>query len=326
MKEILFFGGNGGFYSFHPDSLKTSDSIPHVVITDFRLFNKSMKADTTRGSILKKNISYTKLIELRYNQNDLSFQFAALDYSQPSKNQYAYKLEGYQKDWIETDASNRIAAYTNLDTGTYTFRVKGSDSNGVWNENGASLVIIIKKPWWGTILAWIIYVVVIVGVTVAFIYGRLWKLKKEKRVLENQVNERTQQIEEQKRKILIQRDKLEEQNQRITELDELKSRFFTNISHEFRTPLSLIQSPVEELLDDPRRNDKERLKLNLVHRNTKRLLNLVNQLLDISKIDGSKMKLDLVEADVMKHLSVVAGSFSSLAETKNSQVSFEFSP
>ena len=314
---VLYFGGVGGFYSFHPDSLKTNDSIPDVVITDFRLFNKSMMADTSKSSILKKNISYTNLIELRHNQNDLSFQFAALDYNQPSKNQYLYKLEGYQKVWIETDATNRTATYTNLDPGTYTFRVKGSNNDGVWNEKGASLIIVIHKPWWGTILAWIIYVVVFVGITGGLIYRRLWKLKKEKQVLENQVNERTQQIEEQKERILIQRDKLEEQNQRITELDELKSRFFTNISHEFRTPLSLIQSPVEELLEDPRRNDKERNKLNLVQRNTQRLLNLVNQLLDISKIDGSKMKLDLVEADVMKYLGTIAGSFSSLAETRS---------
>ena len=321
---VLYFGGNGGFYSFHPDSLKTNDSIPHVVITDFRLFNKSMKADTTKGSVLKKNISYTRLIELRHNQNDLSFQFAALDYNQPSKNQYVYKLEGYQKDWIGTDATNRIATYTNLDPGTYTFRVKGSNNDGVWNEKGASLLIIIRKPWWGTILAWFIYVVVFAGAAGGLIYRRLWKLKKEKLVLENQVNERTQQIEEQKGRILLQRDKLEEQNQRITELDELKSRFFTNISHEFRTPLSLIQSPVEELLDDPRRNDKERRKLNLVQRNTQRLLNLVNQLLDISKIDGSKMKLDLVEADVMKYLGAVAGSFSSLAETKSIHYHLQF--
>jgi signal transduction histidine kinase/ligand-binding sensor domain-containing protein/DNA-binding response OmpR family regulator len=313
----LYFGGIGGFYSFQPDNLKSNDSIPPVVITDFRLFNRSIKVDTSSSSILRKNISYTNTIQLRYNQNDLSFQFAALDYTQPLKNKYSFTLEGFQNEWVETDAKNRIANYTNLDPGTYTFRVKGSNNDGVWNEKGASLVIIIHKPWWGTILAGIIYVVVFVGVTGGLIYRRLWKLKKEKLVLENQVSERTQQIEEQKERILIQRDKLEEQNQRITELDELKSRFFTNISHEFRTPLSLILSPVEELLDDPRRNEKDRRKLNLVQRNTQRLLNLVNQLLDISKIDGSKMKLDLVEADVMKHLSAVAGSFSSLAETKS---------
>jgi len=313
----LFFGGMGGFYSFHPDSLKSNDSIPPVVITDFRIFNNSIKLDTTKNAILRKNISYSNLIELRHNQNDISFQFAALDYNQPLKNQYAYKLEGYQKDWIETDAKNRTATYTNLDPGTYTFRVKGSNNDGVWNEKGASLMIVIRKPWWGAIFAWCIYVIFFVGATGGLVYRREWKLKKEKLILEIQVGQRTRQIEVQKDEILIQRDKLEEQNQKITELDELKSRFFTNVSHEFRTPLSLIQSPVEELLDDPRRNEKERRKLNLIQRNTQRLLNLVNQLLDISKIDGSKMKLELVEEDVMKHLKAVAGSFSSLAETKS---------
>lgn len=316
-KGRLYFGGLGGFYSFHPDSLKTNDFAPPIVITDFRLFNKSLKTDTSKGSILRKNISYSRLIELRYNQNDISFQFAALDYNQPLKNKYSYRLIGYQKEWIETDAKNRTATYTNLDPGTYTFQVRGSNNDGFWNEKGASITIIIYKPWWNTILAWIIYVLVFVGVTGVLIYRRLWLLKKEKQLLEKQVHERTRQIEEQKGRILLQMDKLEEQNQKITELDELKSRFFTNISHEFRTPLSLIQSPVEELLEDPRRNEKERRKLNLVQRNTQRLLNLVNQLLDISKIDGSKMKLDLVEADVMKHLSTVAGNFSSLAETKS---------
>ncbi len=130
------------------------------------------------------------------------------------------------------------------------------------------------------------------------------------------MHERTLQIEEQKEKILSQRDILEQQNNQITEHEQLKSRFFANISHEFRTPLSLIQSPVEEMLDDPRRNEKERRKLNMVHRNARRLLNLVNQLLDISKIDGSKMKLELVEDDVMKYFRAIAGSFCSLAESK----------
>ena len=313
----LYFGGFGGFYSFHPDSIKTNTYIPPVVITDFRLFNKSVSVDTTKKAILAKNISYTSRIELRHNQNDISFKFAALDYTLPSRNQYAYKLEGYQKDWVETDAKSRIATYTNLHPGTYTFRVKGSNNDGVWNEQGASLTIIIHKPWYGTNLAWGMYMLAFIGDCWGYIRWRLWRLKKEKLELEQQVVLRTHQIEEQKEEILTQRDLLEVQNQQITEHEQLKSRFFTNVSHEFRTPLSLIQSPVEELLDDPRRNEKERRKLNMVQRNVRRLLNLVNQLLDISKLDGSKMKLELTEADVMNHLRAISGAFTSLAETKS---------
>jgi len=306
----LYFGGEGGFYSFHPDSIKTNTDVPPIVITDFRLFNKSVRVDTAKKAILTKNISCTSRIELRHNQHDISFEFAALDYTLPLKNQYAYELEGYQDEWIETDANNRIATYTNLDPGTYTFRVKGSNNDGVWNEQGASLTIIIHKPWYGTNLAWCIYILAFLCVVGGYIRWRLWRLKKEKAELENQVQERTQQIEDQK-------NLLEVQNQQITEHEQLKSRFFTNVSHEFRTPLSLIQSPVEELLDDPRRNEKERRKLNMVQRNVRRLLNLVNQLLDISKLDGSKMKLELAEANVMNHLRAIAGAFTSLAETKS---------
>jgi signal transduction histidine kinase/DNA-binding response OmpR family regulator/ligand-binding sensor domain-containing protein len=320
----MYFGGLEGIYSFHPDSLKTNDSIPPVVITDFRLFNKSVIVDSSKTAVLSKNISFVKMIELQHNQNDMSIVFAALDYNQPSKNQYLYKLEGYQKDWIESDAKSRTATYTNLDPGTYIFRVKGSNSDGVWNEKGASLIIIIHKPWWATIFAWIVYIIFFIAVIGGYVRIRLWRLKNEKERLENLVKARTFQLEEQNEEILTQKEELlsqhdilEQQNQQITELDQLRSRFFTNISHEFRTPLSLIQSPVEELLEDPRRNEKERRKLNMVQRNAQRLLNLVNQLLDISKIDGSKMKLELVEADVMKHLAAAAGSFSSLAETKS---------
>jgi len=321
----LYFGGVGGFYSFHPESLKTNKYIPSIIITDLKIFNRSVKVDTTHNTVLTKNISYTTSIELKHNQNDFSFEFAALDYSQPLKNKYLFKLEGYQNDWIETDANNRIANYTNLDPGSYTFRVKGSNNDGIWNEAGTSVAILIHKPWWYTTVALLVYIVVLLGAIVGFIRWRLWRIEKEKLVLEHQVEERTQQIEEQKEEILSQRDLLEHQNQQIIELDELKNRFFTNISHEFRTPLSLIQSPVEELLDDPRRNEKERRKLNMVQRHARRLLNLVNQLLDISKIDGSNMKLELVEADVMKHLSAVAGSFSSLAETKSIGYHLNFS-
>lgn len=321
----LYFGGVGGFYSFHPESLKTNNYIPSVIITDFKLFNKSVRVDTTKNAVLTKNISYTRSIKLKHNQNDFSFEFAALDYSQPLRNKYSYRLVGFQNEWIETDATNRVANYTNLDPGSYTFRVKGSNNDDIWNEAGTSVAIIIHKPWWYTSVALLVYIAVLLGAIGGFIRWRLWRIEKEKMVLEYQVEERTKQIEEQKEEILSQRDMLEHQNQQIIELDEIKNRFFTNISHEFRTPLSLIQSPVEEMLNDPRRNEKERRKLNMVQRHARRLLNLVNQLLDISKIDGSNMKLELVEADVMKHLSAIAGSFSSLAETKSIGYHLNFS-
>jgi len=307
---VMFFGGEGGFYSFHPDSIKINNIVPPVVITDLRLFNEQVTADTSGKAILNKNISYTQTLNISHNQNEIAFEFSALDYYQPMKNKYAYKLEGYQDEWIETDAQNRMASFTNLDPGKYTFMVKGSNSDGVWNEKGVSLSINIRSPWWSTLSAWIIYGVLFVLLLTAYIRWRTWHLKKEKKELEILVHTSTQQVERKK-------DLLELQNKKIIELDEVKSRFFTNISHEFRTPLSLIQGPVEELLDNPHRSEKDRGKLNIVYRNARRLLDLVNQLLDISKIDSSKMKLEITESDVMKYLRAITASFNSLAETRD---------
>ena len=313
----IFAAGTGGFYSFHPDSMKTNTAIPRIVITDFRLNKKSVPVNAVDKPILTKNISYTGEIELDHDQNDLEFEFAALDFTDPMKNLYAYKLEGYKDEWVQTNASNRVATFTNLSPGTYTFYVRGSNNDGVWNEKATSLRIIIHKPWWGTTFAWILYILMFAGAIAAFIWWRLSALERDKMKLEIEVKERTYEIEKQKEEIISQRNLVEQQNLQITELDQLRTRFFTNISHEFRTPLALIQSPVEELLDDPRRNEKERRKLNIVQRNAGRLLDLVNQLLDISKMDGKSMKLGLFEGDVMKHLQALARNFTSMAELKS---------
>jgi signal transduction histidine kinase/DNA-binding response OmpR family regulator/ligand-binding sensor domain-containing protein len=313
----IFIAGTGGFYSFHPDSLKTNTAIPRIVITDFRLNKKSIPVNSVEKPILTRNISYTGEIELDHDQNDLEIEFAALDFTESMKNRYAYKLEGYKDEWVQTNAGNRVATFTNLSPGTYIFHVRGSNNDGIWNEKGTSLRIVIRKPWWGTIFAWIVYSLMFVASIAAFIWWRLSALEKDKLKLEIEVRERTQEIEKQKDEIVSQRNLVEKQNEQILELDQLRTRFFTNISHEFRTPLALIQSPVEELLDDPRRNEKERRKLNIVQRNAGRLLDLVNQLLDISKMDGRSMKLALYEGDVMKHLHALARNFTSMAELKS---------
>lgn len=313
----LYFGGIGGFYDFYPDSLKVNNSVPPVVITDILLFNKSLKPDTSKQAILHENISYVKTIKLKYYQNDIAIKFSALDFNQPLRNQYSYMLGGYQDQWMKTDANNRVASYLKLKPGTFIFRVKGSNGDGVWNRNEASLKIIIRKPWWSTHVARIAYIIIIItGITGIFRW-RLYRLQKEREELENLVRIRTSEIEEQSHKISEQKDLLEEQNKKIREDEELKSRFFSNVSHEFRTPLSLIKSPAEEMLDDPHLNEKGRRKLNMINRNAQRLLNLVNQLLDLSKFDGNKMILEISQGDVMKYLNNIAASFTSLAETKS---------
>ncbi|MGE5497006.1 MAG: triple tyrosine motif-containing protein, partial [Syntrophothermus sp.] len=143
----MFFGGIKGLNSFYPDSVKDNRVIPPIVFTNFLIFNKSVK--TGEDSPLKKSITETDEIRLNYNQSVFSFEFAALHYSNPSENQYAYKLEGFDKNW-NYSKNRRFASYTNLDPGTYTFRVIGSNNDGVWNKTGASVRIIIAPPYWKT--------------------------------------------------------------------------------------------------------------------------------------------------------------------------------
>ena len=313
----LYFGGIGGFYDFLPESLMVNDFRPPVVITDFRLSDISLDDDTSGVFAESTDIPYLKTIRLKHNQNDISIRFSALNYNRPDNNRYSYRLEGYQEEWVNTDADSRTAGYMKLKPGTYTFRVKGSNSDGIWNEDGTSLKITIRRPWWSTYLAWFAYVVLITTAILGIFRWRLYVLQKEMEELEKLVGIRTMEIREHNRKISEQKDQLEKQNRQIQETEELKNRFFSNISHEFRTPLSLIMGPAEELLDKSHLNEKERRKIGMITRNGQRLLNLVNQLLDLSKIDGKQMTLELIESDVMKHLKSIAGSFDSLAEARS---------
>ena len=143
----MYFGGVGGMISFHPDSLLENTRTPNIVLTDFKIFNNSIAP--SEGSPLKKNINVADKIELSYYDNSFSFEFAALDYRNPNRNQYAYVMEGFDKNWINS-GNVRTVSYTNLDPGEYTFRVKGSNNDGVWNEEGASVKVIITPPWWKT--------------------------------------------------------------------------------------------------------------------------------------------------------------------------------
>jgi two-component sensor histidine kinase/ligand-binding sensor domain-containing protein len=161
----MFFGGLNGFNAFYPDQVKDNPHIPPIVITNFQKFNKDVKLDTA--------ISSTKEIKLSYKDNFFSFEFAALDYTNPSKNQYAYKLEGFDKDWIYS-GNRRYASYTNLDGGTYTFRVKGSNNDGIWNEEGTSIKIIITPPPWKTWWAYMLYGIALVSAVYGYVQ---WKTK-----------------------------------------------------------------------------------------------------------------------------------------------------
>jgi signal transduction histidine kinase/ligand-binding sensor domain-containing protein/DNA-binding response OmpR family regulator len=293
----MFFGGINGFNSFYPDSIKDNPVIPPVVITDFQVLNKSVKISQRENTPLRKHISETKEIVLSYSDRIFSFEYAALDYNVPERNQYAYMMEGFDQNWV-TSGTKRFATYTNLDPGEYIFRVKGSNSDGVWNEKGASIKIIITPPWWLTWWAYTLYVVLIASLIYVF---RQFELRKVRLAHDLQM----QQFEAEK----------------LRELDQMKSQFFANISHEFRTPLTLIVGPLQRLLSGEfRGNAKDQFRMML--RNGQHLLRLINQLLDLSKLDAGKMSLQTRPENVVTLLRQIVSAFDSLAKFR--QITFTF--
>ena len=292
----MFFGGIGGYISFFPDSIKKNTVPPNIVLTDFKIDNQSIFPG--QELFLPNNLPYTQQIELPFEKNSFTFEFAALDYINPQKNQYKYKLEGVNSDWITTDATRRYASYTQLAPGSYTFTVIGSNNDGVWNEEGTSIEIVIIPPWYRTNLAYAAYI--LFGLLVI---GLVWR---------GQVNRlrKKHEIELQ----LVEREKLKE-------LDETKSRFFANISHEFRTPLTLITGPVKQILDGEFEGNIRDV-YHLILKNANRLLGLINQLLDLSKLESKKLKLQASLQNIIPLLSGLVQSFESLARRKNIEYVF----
>jgi signal transduction histidine kinase/ligand-binding sensor domain-containing protein/DNA-binding response OmpR family regulator len=274
----MFFGRSYGLIGFYPDKIRGNNYIPPVVITSLNLFDKP--------------IPFGSQIKLPYDKNFLSFEFASLNYFDSQKNQYAYKMDGVDKDWVYS-GTRHYASYPNLAPGTYTFRVKGSNNDGIWNEKGTSLLIIISPPWWKTTWAYISYAVILL---LTFYGLRRYELNRAKL----------------KNKIKLDAAVLKEKE----ETEKIKSRFFANISHEFRTPLTLILGPAEKIIS--RSPDENTLKdAGIIKRNSRRLLKLVNQLLDLSKLDAGRLKLEASKNNIVSFVKGVALSFESLSEEKD---------
>lgn len=292
----LFFGDRNGIDYVHPDSIRDNPHIPPVVFTKFVRYNSS---EASGQAIVEKGVSEKRRFDLTHEDHTLTFEFAALNYRAPHKNQYAYKLEGFHDDWIHLGNKHEVTL-TNLDPGEYTLRVKGSNNDGVWNEAGASLVINISPPWWQTGWAYAVYVILF-GLA---LYGlRRFELR------------RTQLKNELERKDF--------EAQKLQEVDRMKSRFFADISHEFRTPLTLMLGPVEKIL--PAIENKERREdLRVMQRNARRLQRLVEQLLDLSRIEARRMPLRAQQADIVPKIKEWAASFVSLAESKNISLNLHF--
>lgn len=237
-------------------------------------------------------------IELKYSENDFSFDFVALNYINSQKNQYAFMLEGYDEDWKYV-GNRRTAYYTNLSQGKYTFRVKGSNNDGYWNKEGASLSLVIHPPFWKTWWAYVIYTLVFFVLVYMLRRNELRKINLRQELEMEQLNA-----------------------EKLAELDIEKNKFFSNISHEFRTPLTLILGPLERLIGSPK-DENQKKQLNLVKRNARRLQTLINQLLSLSKLESGKMKLKARPENIVKLTRLFLQSFHSMAEDKGIKLEFE---
>jgi signal transduction histidine kinase/DNA-binding response OmpR family regulator len=356
----LYFGGVNGINYFNPREIATYPGKPGVVFTDFRVFNRSVAVgEKLHGRVVLENsVSKTKTIELSYRDNVFSIEFSALDYFLPDKLTYAYKLVGVDQNWVTVPATRRFAGYTRLPGGKYTFLVKVANSDGIWSDQVSELVINIHPPFWETSWFRIVLVLVIIGSVMGYIRYRTYRLHEQKRKLEKQVHERTLQIEAQKqqlevqseilkrsnnelanRQILIegqkvelerqneliveQRDEVIELNKKVSLINQLRLRFFTNISHEFRTPLTLILDPLESLMKKMQ-NDRSAIQtLKLINRNAQRLLHLINQLMYFRRIETGKIELRVARGDLNRFLKDIFESFADLAEHQHISYVFQ---
>ena len=275
----LFMGGNAGLISFSPSLMKDNPIEPPVAITDLLLFNRSARLQRQDPrSPLKRSITETRELELTHRDSVFTFEFAALHYSAPDKNRYAYKMEGAGMDWIETNAYKRFATFTRLPAGDYIFRVKGSNKDGIWNETGASLRIKIIPPWWKTTLAWFFYGLSVFAVIAMYIRSQQQKLARERAV-----------------------------NERLKQVDILKDEFLANTSHELRTPLNGIIGLAESLIDGAagKVNDEMASNLGMIVSSGRRLASQVNDILDFSKLRNQSLELRKKPVDLHASADVV---------------------
>lgn len=313
----IILGGENGLIIFDPDLLRERQRDLKVVFTDFRLMNQSVAVSSTgKASPLQLHINSNPDITLTHRDYLLSFEFAALNYVDAMATRYAYRLEGFDQDWIETDASNRNATYTNLPAGDYVLQVKASASglDGLWSRNTAALKLKILPPPWETWWAYTLYIVTFLTLLFAYIRWRTHTLQKQAIELESTVEQRTRQIREHEQVIQHQADSLQE-------LLQLKEKLYANVSHEFRTPLTLILGPVRRMLRKEDRSSSREL-LEVVQRNSERLLRLVDQLLSLSRSRSAAHKYSTASAQsLVSHVVAITEPFRSLAEEKGLSLS-----
>jgi len=315
----LYFGSRKGLTKFQPEKITENRVPPIVRLTKFLYFNEVLNYGKTKsGFSLTEPISNLNELILTHNDYVFGFEFSAQHYADTKRNVYAYMLENWDDDWIHTNAKYRRANYSNIPPGNYIFKVKASNSHGVWNETPRTIRIHIKPAPWASPTAYVVYFIAFVLAVFSFIKYRTRSLEKRATELENTVSKRTNELATEKEK--------------VEQLLSRKNEEFANVSHEFRTPLTLIIGPIKQLLSwDP--EDKYKQKLNIVQRNSLRLLRMVDQLLNLETFRVKAITQKSPQA-ISKTIQLISEAFSDLATEKNitfvinkiDPVCFDFTP
>lgn len=293
----VFLGGVYGISSFYPDSIKVNPYEPPVILTGLKIMNVNFKADPS-SKTLKKNIEKAERVVLNHKQRVITFEYVALSFTNSDNNQYAYMLEGFDEEWVEV-GTQRTVTYTNLSPGEYVFKVRASNRDGVWNMEGANIIVKVLPPPW---LSWQAFVIYFILLTFSALgVGHLV-------------------ITRQKTKSRLKLEKME--SDKIREMDYFKNIFFTNIYHEFRTPLTLIISPLKEISELPELSGSLKKQIDLIYKNSLRLLKLINQLMDLSKIEAGHIQLNVSQRDIVAFARSIYEAFYYKAE--DSGVSYHF--
>lgn len=319
--ELFFAGYGGGVTSFFPKEMKDNFYIPPVVFTNFLIFNKQVPIGV-EGSALKQSIQMTKSLTLTYKDAVFSIEFAALNYRTPEKNRYAYRMEGLEEEWNHVGSDRRLVTYTSLPPGDYTFHVKASNNDNVWNEKGALLRIRVVPPFWRTWWFFLTLLILFTGSLIFFFRLRINFLKRQKERLEVKVIQRTQELKTAKEQAEIAKEQAEEAKEEAEVANQAKSDFLARMSHELRTPLNAILgfAQILEKKQESKEKEAQDKEPNIIRKSGEHLLTLINDILDLSKIEAGKVDFHPAPFSLETFLSSIV----SIMKVKADQKRIEF--
>ncbi|GAB1418720.1 two-component regulator propeller domain-containing protein [Bacteroidales bacterium] len=312
----MYFGGSRGLSFFFPSAIRLNEHPVKVLLTGLKLFNQTLQP--LPDSPLDSALTAKRLLILPHNHRELVLGFTGINFTNPTKNQYAFKIDGLQSDWVYTSAENREASYFHLPPGSYTFRVKAANNSGIWNKETVSLKILVLPPWY--MLWWVHLIGTLLLFAIIFSAVFFWthRLRKQKAMLEHKVEKRTLEIATQKEEI-------EQKNKQLEEASKAKSEFLANMSHEIRTPLNGVVGFTDLVLKtDLDQTQKEYLQI--VGQSAEILLNIINDILDFSKIEAGKLDLFIEKADLLDIASQAIDLITFQAQKKGLEVLLYYPP